>query len=165
MNKHDTVTAEYIRQVLHYDPQTGEFVWIQHSWRPDLIGKKAGSGQSAGYWAIAIHNRKILAHRLAWLYMTGGWPEKHIDHIDGNKRNNRFDNLRDVSRFANLQNMRNATKANACGYLGVCRHGNKWIMQIMANGVRHRQGGFSTPEEAHQAYLEMKRKLHGGCTI
>lgn len=165
MNTNNVVTAEYLRQILDYDPLTGVFVWKQHNWRPDLVGKKAGSRHCAGYWAIAIYNKKQLAHRLAWLYMTGSWPEKHIDHIDGNKLNNTFANLRDVSRFANLQNMRKPTKANKSGYLGVCRHQGKWLMQIMANGVRHRQSGFSTPEEAHQAYLEAKRKLHSGCTI
>jgi hypothetical protein len=158
-------TVEHIRSVLDYNPQTGEFTWKAHSRRPDLVGKRAGSPTNTGYWAIAIHNQKRLAHRLAWFYVTGIWPSKHIDHIDGDKKNNSFANLREVDRFGNLQNMRRPTKANKSGFLGVSKHQGKWIMQIMTNGQSVRQSGFDTPEKAHQAYLEAKRKHHATCTI
>ena len=158
-------TIEHLRASLHYDADTGLFTWIKHKKRPDLIGRPAGSAQSAGYWAIAIYNRKQLAHRLAWAYVTGKWPSQHIDHINGDKRDNRFCNLRQVSRFGNLQNMRKAAKTNKIGLLGVCRHQGKWIMQLMANGVRYRQSGFDTPEAAHEAYLVLKRQLHDTCSI
>ena len=159
------ITADHIRSVLAYDPATGDFVWKAHKRRPDLIGKRAGSPTNTGYWAIAIHNEKRLAHRLAWLYMTGKLPTNHIDHINGNKLDNRFENLREVSRFGNLQNMRKPTKANKSGFLGVCEHQNKWLVQIMVNGKRIRESGFDTPEQAHQRYLELKRQHHATCTI
>ena len=158
-------TIEHLRASLHYDADTGIFTWITHKKRPDLIGKPAGSAQSAGYWAIAIHNRKQLAHRLAWAYMTGEWPTQHIDHINGDKRDNRFCNLRQVTRHGNLQNMRKATKANKIGLLGVSAHQGKWRAQIMANGVIMRKSGFETPEAAHEAYLALKRQLHDTCSI
>ena len=158
-------TIEHLRSSLAYDAHTGTFTWKDHKKRPDLNGKLAGSPQSAGYWAIAIHNKKQLAHRLAWAYVTGEWPTQHIDHINGDKRDNRFCNLRQVTRLGNLQNMRKATKANKIGLLGVSAHQGKWRAQIMVNGVITRKSGFATPEAAHEAYLELKRKLHDTCSI
>ena len=159
------ITSDHIKSILSYDPASGIFKWVSHKRRPDLVGKIAGSPTNMGYWAIAINNKKMLAHRLAWLYMTGSFPTDHIDHKDGNKQNNSFQNLREVTRFGNLQNMRKAKKSNVSGFLGVCAHQGKWLMQIMYNGKRFRKSGFNTPEEAHQAYLEAKRKHHLTCTI
>jgi hypothetical protein len=159
------ITIEYLRKSLDYDPQTGVFTWRKNNFRPDLVGKIAGSAHSAGYISIAIHNTKRLAHRLAWFYMTGFMPEHHIDHINGNKKDNSFANLRQVTRFGNLQNMRKATKANKIGFLGVSAHQGKWRAQIMVNGKMIRVSGFNTPEEAHQKYLELKREHHKSCTI
>jgi hypothetical protein len=159
------ITADHIRNILDYNPNTGEFVWKIHHRRPDLIGKRAGSPTNTGYWAIAINNQKRLAHRLAWLYMIGHFPEKHLDHRDGNKQNNRFSNLREVDRFGNLQNMRKPTIANQSGFLGVSPHQGKWRVQIMIKGERIRISGFDTPEQAYEKYLELKRKHHSTCTI
>ena len=159
------ITIEHLRESLDYNAQTGIFTWRKNHRRPDLIGKTAGSIHSAGYISIAIHNVKRLAHRLAWFYITGVMPEGHIDHINGNKLDNSFANLRQVTRFGNLQNMRQATKANKVGLLGVSAHQGKWRAQIMVNGKRIRASGFDTPELAHQKYLELKRKHHLTCSI
>jgi hypothetical protein len=159
------ITIEHLRESLDYNVQTGIFTWRKNHWRPDLIGKTAGSIHSAGYISIAIHNVKRLAHRLAWFYVTGNIPKNHIDHINGNKLDNSFVNLRQVTRFGNLQNMRQATKANKVGLLGVSSHQGKWRAQIMVNGKRIRASGFDTPELAHKKYLELKRKHHLTCTI
>ena len=158
-------SIEHLRDVLFYNVNTGIFTWRKHKYRPDIIGHIAGAKQSAGYWSISIYNRKQLAHRLAWAYVTGEWPIKHIDHINGNKLDNRFCNLRQVTRFGNLQNMRAATKANKTGLLGVCAHQGKWVMQITVNGHKTRESGFNTPEEAHERYLTLKRFYHTTCTI
>jgi hypothetical protein len=61
--------------------------------------------------------------------------------------------------------MRSATRANKCGYLGVCAHQGKWLVQIMFQGKKIRESGFNTPEEAHQRYIELKRQHHSTCTI
>jgi hypothetical protein len=159
------ITADHIRAVLNYDLLTGIFTWKTHKYRHDLIGKKAGSPTNTGYWAISIDNKKRLAHRLAWLYVTGEWPIEHIDHKDGNKQNNSFANLRAVSRFENLQNMREPTKANKSNFLGVSAHQGKWRAQICVNGKRIRKSGFDTPKEAHEMYLTLKRIYHTTCTI
>jgi hypothetical protein len=159
------ITIEHLRESLDYNAQTGIFTWRKNHRRPDLIGKTAGSIHSAGYISIAIYNVKRLAHRLAWFHITGAMPEGHIDHINGNKLDNSFGNLRQVTRFGNLQNMRQATKANKVGLLGVSAHQGKWRAQIMVNGKRIRASGFDTPELAHQKYLELKREHHLTCTI
>lgn len=159
------ITIEHLRESLDYDMQTGVFTWRKNHRRPDLIGTTAGSLHSAGYISITIHNAKRLAHRLAWFYVTGAMPEGHIDHINGNKLDNSFANLRQVTRFGNLQNMRKATKANKVGLLGVSAHQGKWRAQIMVNGKCIRESGFDTPEQAHQRYLELKRLHHSTCTI
>jgi hypothetical protein len=165
MTKQSGITIDHLRESLDYDTQTGIFTWRRNHRRPDLIGEIAGSVHSKGYISIAIHNVKRLAHRLAWFYVTGNMPNDHIDHINGNKLDNSFANLRQVTRFGNLQNMRTATKANKVGFLGVSAHQGKWRAQIMVNGKRIRESGFNTPEEAHQRYLELKRKHHLTCTI
>lgn len=159
------ITADHIRSVLSYDPDTGVFVWVKHTKRPDLVGKIAGGFANTGYRVIAIRNKKMLAHRLAWLYMTGYWPKEHIDHIDGNRQNNVFANLREVTRSENLQNMRHPTKANKSGFLGVSAHQGKWRVQLMTNGQRIRESGFDTPEKAYERYLELKRLHHATCSI
>tara|TARA_R110002126_G_C10215925_1_gene478497 strand:+ start:194 stop:622 length:429 start_codon:yes stop_codon:yes gene_type:complete len=141
------------------------FVWKERKTRQDLIGHVAGGTGSHGYLAVSVFNRKRLAHRLAWFYVTGKWPSAHIDHIDGNKSNNCFANLREVTRFENLQNMRQANKRNKTRLLGVSAHQGKWRVQIMTQGQRIRVSGFNTPEEAHQKYLLLKREFHLTCTI
>lgn len=159
------IDVDYLRSVLVYDPDTGIFTWKIRSTRKDLIGKPAGNVRKRGYVLIAIHNKKRLAHRLAWLYMTGKEPSFHIDHKNGNPTDNRFSNLREVNRFGNLQNMRGPTKRNKSGYLGVCFHEGKWLVQIMHFGEKIREWGYKTPEEAYVRYLELKRQIHSTCTI
>ena len=150
------ITVDYLREILNYNPDTGIFTWKKRTTRSDLLGKTAGSPHSSGYISIAILNQKRLAHRLAWLYMTGKWPVNHIDHIDGDKTNNAFSNLRDVTRSENLHNVIKPKKNNKINLLGVSAHQGKWRMQIMINGARIRASGFDTPEQAHKAYLDAK---------
>lgn len=165
MQNDSDIALDYIRQVLAYFPDTGKFVWKKRKTRQDLINCVAGSIGSHGYVSISVFNKKRLAHRLAWFYVTGSWPKEHIDHIDGNKINNVFSNLREATRFENLQNMRCATKRNKIKLLGVSAHQGKWVMQIMTNGKRFRVSGFNTPEEAHAAYVTAKRQQHITCAI
>lgn len=152
------ITVDYLKKVLSYNPETGIFTWISRTTRADLLGKPAGSHHSSGYILIAIHNKKRLAHRLAWFYMTGVLPTNHIDHIDGNRANNSFKNLRDVSRSKNLHNVAKAKKNSKSKLLGVSAHQGKWRMQIMINRKIIRISGFATPEQAHKAYLDVKSK-------
>lgn len=153
------LTAQRLRELLYYDPETGSWTWrlkVHGTTKPgDLAGCAARN-----YWVIGINRRIYLAHRLAWLYMTGVWPRLHVDHIDGDGQNNRWSNLRDVDRCINLQNRRAADTDSRSGKLGVHKGSASWIAEIGFFGQRHYIGTYETSEDAHAAYLAAKRELH-----
>lgn len=97
--------------------------------------------------------------------MTGKWPELPIDHINGVKDDNRWLNLREVPTKVNLQNRHKPNVTNSTGLLGVFPRNGKFKAALWSDGKSRHLGTFDTPEEAHQKYLEEKRKLHEGCTI
>ncbi len=88
-----------------------------------------------------------------------------IDHINGDKVDNRLENLRLVSHGENLQNIRKPMRNNTSGFLGVCRSGGKFMATISVNGKSLNLGSFDKPEAAHAAYVAAKRRLHACCTI
>lgn len=154
------LTLARLLELLEYFPDTGLFVWRVNRARLAKAGTVAGGLDSYGYIRIRIHGRKYRAHRLAWFYMTGKWPIDEIDHIDGNPSNNRFDNLREAIHRQNRQNLREPTRDNQCGFLGVSKRGNRWRAIIVLDGKHTRLGNFSTPELAHAAYVAAKRRIH-----
>jgi hypothetical protein len=158
------ITAERLRELVHYCPETGVFTHLQSKGRKKA-GMRAGWLRKDGYIETEVDGKAYKAHRLAWLYTYGAWPIHHIDHIDGNRSNNRLINLRDVNRFINSQNQRLPCKINQCGFLGVHKHGPKFRAQIRVKGKNKHLGLFDTAELAHEAYLRAKRVFHEGCTI
>ena len=104
-------------------------------------------------------------HRIAWLYVYGCWPNNHIDHINGNPDDNSIENLRDVSRKVNLQNMRKATKSSKTGILGVSESAGRFRASIRIDGKAKYLGSFDDAKTAHAAYIDAKRKYHEGCTL
>jgi hypothetical protein len=160
------LTAERLRELLHYDPETGLFVWRVRSSSRAGPGDAAGRPDKRGYMWVGIDRRVRSVHRLAWLYVHGSWPLNEIDHIDGDKGNNRIENLRDVTRSTNQQNFRVARRGTRSGLLGAWMHPcGRWTSQIVVDGQRRHLGLFDTPEQAHAAYLAAKRSHHAGCTI
>jgi len=163
------LTLARLMELLEYFPLTGIFVWRARSstFSRIKIGDIAGNITHQGYVCIKIDRRLYFVHRLAWLYMTGAWPENQIDHIDGNPSNNRWHNLRDATNSENQQNLRTPHSDNKCGLLGVSKHkdSKKWIAQIRINGKARHLGYFPTAEIAHAAYLKAKRRLHAFCAI
>ena len=159
------LTQERLKKILNYDPETGVFEWKTRTANCIHVGDVAGNNDKYGYWQIQVDGKCYFAHRLAWLYVYGVWPENHIDHIDGIKNNNRIVNLRDVTCLVNSQNQRNAHCINRVGMLGVEKHGGKFRARIRINGELKLLGTYSTPEAAHEVYLVAKRELHLGCTI
>lgn len=155
------LTAERLREVLHYEPQTGVFIWIAPINNRIKVGNKAGSG-SNGYINISIDGEIYGAHRLAWLYMTGGWPAHQIDHADGNRSNNAFSNLREATVSQNHQNI-GITAANRTGLKGVSLHKKtgKWRARIAIEKKGKTIGYFDTKEEAHAAYCEAASRHYG----
>jgi len=160
-----TLTADEAREMLAYDPATGALAWRKAVARNVKAGGKAGSLDARGYGQVRLHRRHYMAHRLVWLLHYGEWPKGEIDHIDGNRANNRICNLREVDRSINTQNLRRAKKNSRSGLLGVSPSGPRWQAHIQANKEQFYLGTFSTPELAHAAYLTAKRALHPGCTI
>jgi hypothetical protein len=166
------ISADILKQLLHYDPETGVFTRIAAlNWKGELIAPRSPATGSVigrgGYATIAVGGRgkRFLAHRLAWLYVHGAWPTGEIDHINGDKMDNRFANLRDGSHALNCQNQRRPQSSNKVGLLGVSPQGEKFAAFITVRGHSRRLGSFDTPEQAHDAYLDAKRELHEFATI
>ena len=165
MRKPD-VTVTELRNMLSYDPASGSFVWLIRPCKAVHIGDIAGCKEKRiGYMTIGIKGRVYKSHRLAWLYVTGAWPAGLIDHINGAKADNRFENLRDVGADGNSQNVRKPNRRNKSGFMGVIWFQNKWRASMSVNGKSKWLGDYATPEEAHQIYLDAKRKYHAACTI
>lgn len=160
------LTAEKLRSVLSYEPNTGIFTWSAQVSRNVKPGTQIDPMRNHGHYVQAqIDGTLYYTHRLAWLYTHGAWPLGMIDHIDGNKTNNSIANLRDVNTSKNGQNQRKAMSHNKCGVLGVGVVGSRFRALINDSGKQLYLGTFDTPEEAHETYLTAKRKLHSGCTI
>ena len=99
------LTAEYLRWNLRYDPETGQFTRLRHRYGRTTDGAKLGSPKApGGYLRIGICDKLYLAHRLAYLYMTGEWPPEEVDHVNMVRGDNRWANLRAASRRMNLAN-------------------------------------------------------------
>lgn len=166
MSKKDsTLTQADLRSLLRYDPATGIFTWARSRTNRVKVGDIAGSKNAHGYVSINLSGRREYAHRIAWMYIYGYWPTT-IDHKDGDTSNNALENLRDVSMQENLQNIRSAKRHNkSSGVLGVTKRGNRWLAQIVVENKTTYIGTYNTKEEAHQAYLAEKCKVHPGQLI
>jgi hypothetical protein len=158
------ITQQRLRELAHYCPQTGKFTHL-HSDRRKKAGMFAGSLRRDGYVYVMFGGFRAMAHQFAFLYVTDVWPVQEIDHIDGNKANNAFANLRQVNRRTNTENKRTAKRNSTTGLLGVIRHPRGFVARIVSEGRRTYLGIFETPEAAHEAYVQAKRRLHQGCTI
>lgn len=160
-------TAERLRIEFHFDPLSGLFTRLEQSIFRSGRDKTVGCVGDRGYLKITIGRRTYLAHRLAWMYIHGCWPSGVIDHINGVKTDNRLENLRDVSQSTNTQNRKAAKLTATSGFMGVSKvtGSNTWRASIKVDGKYLYMGGFKTPESAHDAYLNAKRKHHEGCTI
>lgn len=154
------LTQARLKELFSYDADTGVFVR-----RVNVSNQKAGVScgwKSKTYTQLGIDYRLYYAHRLAWLYMYGCWPSHQIDHVNGDKHDNRLSNLREATAGENHQNKRAAQRNSRSGLLGVQWYGptRRWRSMIRVDGKRISLGYYSTPEEAHQKYLEAKRQHH-----
>lgn len=156
------MNQEYLKSLFIYNPETGLFTWRVSRTKSVKIGQVAGSFDKNGYVIIKIDGKAFKAHRLAWLYMTGKFPENMIDHKDENKSNNKFINLRDVDRTVNAENIKSVKSNNKSGFRGVSHVAriNRWQANIRVNKKLLYLGIFATPELASAAYQKAKRKFH-----
>lgn len=154
------ISHQELLRVLDYNELTGIFTWRESTAMLVKVGDMAGStNKTTGYTSIKIGWKRYPAHHLAWFYVHGSWPAEQIDHRNRVRSDNRIKNLREAT---NSQNQQNRAIESPCksGLRGVCKRGNRWTAEIMANKKRIRLGSFKTPEEAGAAYLNAKRELH-----
>lgn len=155
------ITSERLKELLEYEPKTGIFRWKIET-RQTKIGSIAAIGGSHPYVRIRLDGAAYYAHRLAWLYVHGEWPIGDLDHIDEDKRNNRISNLRLATESQNQHNKSYASKNSKTGLIGSSLHKASGLYRasIQVYGVQTDLGYFKTAEEAHEAYVKAKRKLH-----
>jgi hypothetical protein len=158
--------ASHFREYMTFDPASGVVSWSKVGrWRRQTPGTAVGCITKDGYRQGCIRNKSIYMHIVAWFLHYGTWPDGFVDHINGDRSDNRILNLRVISHAANIQNQRTANKRNKLGGLGVSLTKGRYRAAIRFNGVAYSLGSFDTAETAHAAYLAAKRRLHEGCTI
>ena len=153
---------QYVMEFIDYNPSTGIFLWKKSPSNNVKAGSQVGV-ISEGYRLISLKNKKYPASHVAWFIMTGAFPVMKIDHIDTDKLNDAWHNLREVTTLENAQNRISAYKNNKLGMLGVHRnkHTGRFVAQISVRGKVQRLGSFKTPEEAQLEYFRAKRIKHG----
>lgn len=163
-----TIDAELVRKLLDYDPETGGFRWRSRAdatkaWNTRYAGTKAGTLHSAGYVIIKMPKPFGFwrAHRLAWL-VTHGVAPAELDHINGDRSDNRIANLREVTAGQNAIN-KARHKNNTSGHIGVDfnKAKGKWRARLNFNGVSHSAGHHLTAEAAAKARDDLAAKLQG----
>ena len=175
MDPTDVPSPELLRQLLRYEPETGKLFWrkrsadlfqnkkICNTWNSKFANAPAFTSKILGGYLIgSIHNKKYYAHRVIWAIQTGAWPKNHIDHKDGNRANNKFENIRDVTRGQNNSN-KFSQKNSSSKYLGVSwrKRSKKWRVNVTKNGTTKYIGLFSDEIEAAKAYDHAAAQVHG----
>jgi hypothetical protein len=155
------LTQEKLKSLLTYVPESGQFFWNE-SGKGREASLDAGTLLPTGYIHITIEGERYVAHRLAWLYMTGVFPEEELDHIDRDRANNIWLNLREATRSENAMNQQIRTD-NISGHRGICwdKQKNKWKVQISAKGVSRIQKHFVNFDEAVEFYEHVANALFG----
>lgn len=165
-----------LREILTYDPESGDLFWLYRDYSPDMddrarkifnakyAGKKALSHRNAelGYMQGSIFGKRYWAHRVIWALVYGQWPDNEIDHINGDRSDNRLSNLRACIRLENSRNKKRLS-VNTSGFKGVSPHkeSGKWRATICVNGKQLSLGYFHKKEDAWEAYKAAAYKHFG----
>jgi hypothetical protein len=157
------LTATRLKELLSYDPGAGWFVWSGRRRAGVSLGSVCGRISRHGYREIRVDGVLHRANRLAWLYMTGEWPARVVDHINRNKADDSWSNLRLATNSENAANQC-VRKSNVSGFVGVswCADRQKWAAQIRIAGRKTNLGRFATAEEAAKAYDRAAFATFGG---
>ncbi|WP_312165885.1 HNH endonuclease [Massilia timonae] len=158
---HNRVSIDRLREVLEYCSVTGQFTWKVSPAPRIKAGALAGKVNPRGYAFVTFERTTHAAHRLAWAFHYGEWPESGIDHINRIKTDNRIANLRLATASQNNANY-GIGRANTSGFKGVTRlrHGS-WQAQIQVNGKNHYLGAFRSKEDAAGAYSAAAQQFFG----
>jgi hypothetical protein len=154
-----------LQEYLSYNQITGRLVWRKKKGQNTIVDAEAGHYTKAGYRLVGFDMYQFFEHRVVWAVFYGEQPPQFIDHIDGDRGNNRIENLRAATRELNNQNLRRPKTHNTSGFLGVSLAGTTWQARIRINGKPTYLGRFKTKEAAYEAYLTSKRSHHSGCTL
>lgn len=154
----ELITRERAHERLKYDAETGRLLWASAAQnKGHVIGREAGRIEANGYRHVKVDGKLYASHRLIWLMAHGTWPVGVIDHIDGNRTNNRISNLRDVDAQSNAMNRTNVRKDSTSGLIGVYQQRGRWYAYANKDGKKISLGGFETMELAAAARREFKQ--------
>lgn len=160
----ERLTAEHLREILHYDDLTGDWTWLKTMGCRAKAGAAAGFRHHHGYRMIGVYGEGYTASRLAWLYMRGEWPPKdiEIDHKDMDRTNDRWDNLRLATKAQQAANRR-MHPFNTSGRKGVSFHKltGKWQAAMTVHGRHLHLGLYGSVAEAAEVYADAFRKRFG----
>lgn len=172
--KSEAIDAHYVKECLAHKPDSTLLVWLprplehftseyaQALWNSRFAGKRAGSIRPDGYLEIRINGKLYMVHRIVWALANGAWPSQQLDHINGDRSDNRLENLREAS---NAENARNSPtpRNNTSGVKGVVwdKRQNKWAARIKMNGVLRNLGLFSDKGDAEIKVRAVRSELHG----
>ena len=161
MSRKTGLSAARAREMLDYNPSTGEFVAARNSGNR-RVGDRAGNVRSDGYTTISVDGVQYLAHRLAWLVCHGSWPDGDIDHINGDAADNRIANIRVATPSQNLANSKRSRR-NRSGHKGVHydSHYRRWYATMRLKGKYVFVGSYLSKEDAVAARSKAGRDLHG----
>lgn len=156
------VTRERLGELLFFEPETGCFYWRASVGSRARAGDQAGSLGVMGYWMIRLDGRLYYAHRLVWLWVHGEWPTPMVDHANGNRADNRPENLRLASMSQNLANARVSSRSRS-GVKGVSWNSRlgRWHAYIGRGGKRTHIGFFDSIDDASAAYAAKAREIFG----
>lgn len=156
-----TLTQARLKELLHYDPETGRFT-RRVSRGGYAVGSRAGTTTGRGYLILCVDRKCYLAHRLAFLYMTGSWPPAEVDHINRDPSDNRWENLRLATRQENSWNI-GLRGDNTSGHRGVSwdKENEKWQARGARDGRRVHLGRFESLEEAAAATRKWREDNFG----
>lgn len=154
----ELISAEDARQLVSYDPETGAISWRVKVASHTKVGAAVSTQRYDGYRLIRIRNVLYRQHRLAWLLTYGRWPEGDIDHINGDRSDNRLCNLREATRSQNLMNT--VRRKNKTGFKGVSYHSlsGRYSAAVYVNKKKVSLGYYRTAEEAYEAYCVAAEK-------
>ena len=154
----EVVTQRRLLELFHYNPDTGVFTWRCGN----RAGKRAGCNNDKGYRRIQSDGRSYRVSRLAWLYVHGRWPDEQMDHINGNRADDRMSNLRPATVHQNQASQHGAHKGSVTGIRGVSlRRNGKYQVRAKKDGKSFAGGTFATLEDAERASRELLVRLFG----
>lgn len=163
----NTITAQRARELFTYDSETGCLCWAVDKGQRARVGKQLKPSPKDEYIRVRVDGILMKAHRIAWTIAQGDIPDGlSVDHINGDRFDNRLCNLRLVNHKTNMQNRTRARKNSATGVMGIRQlPSGRFEARLGIGRTLKYLGSFDTAEDAHNAYLIAKRLNHPGCTI